>query len=778
MGNKVAAREATEKAGLPLLPGARGVLRDGSEAERLAGQIGFPVILKAAAGGGGRGMKIVRERRRGPAAFDTASAEALAAFGDGSMYLERYVEQPRHIELQIVADEHGNVLHLGERECSVQRRHQKLIEEAPSPAVTPALRREMGEVALRAMRDIGYNNVGTIEFLLDEQGRYYFMEMNTRIQVEHPVTEQVYGLDLVREQIRLAAGERLERTQESVVPLAHAIECRVNAEDPVTFAPSPGSITGYHQPGGYGVRVDTIAYEHYKVQPFYDSLVAKLIVTGATREIALRRAAAGPRRVRDRGDQDQHPLPPARARGTRPSSREGTTPASSTRSSTRRRPRRRAGPDRLPPLAARLACRAAACSGTPRNSRKSSAAFLDRAGGLPLRSSEPLACLGGRRASCALSPAAGTRPRESSRPMALDKNKIIAEATKLVQKGRLRQGHRDLPADPGRGLQGRPGPPQGRRALPEEGRRPAGRRRLHAGGRDLRRAGLLPQGGRRLQADRQARPGGRPGQRAAGGALPAARPDERRHGPAAAHGRRATRRRATSGGSPTSSSGWWSSTRRTSPPPSSSASCTPAPGSPEPALECLRRAADYLKKHNRTDEYLKVAERIATLEGGGPRADQGAGQHLPGQGRHQAGPGQAPALLQVRPQGRRDAPPPGAGLPRARADLQDALGLQGAGPRPRGAGAARRGPRHLAQGAGAGAGRPRRRRRARPGRPAAAPPARPGPAARPAAAAPPARRPRRRPRAARRRRPAPGGPPRRRSARTPSRSCSPRPTST
>ena len=289
MGNKVAAREAAEKAGLPLLPGARGFLANGEEAEEIAGQIGYPVILKAAAGGGGRGMKIVREPGQVRKAFETASSEALAAFGDGSMYLERYVEEPRHIELQIVADEHGNVICLGERECSVQRRHQKLIEEAPSPAVTPALRAEMIDVALRAMRSIRYNNVGTIEFLLDEKGRYYFMEMNTRIQVEHPVTEQVYGLDLLREQIRLAAGEMLDRTQESIVPLAHAIECRVNAEDPVTFAPSPGRITGYHQPGGYGVRVDTMAYEQYKVQPFYDSLVAKLICTGATREIALRR---------------------------------------------------------------------------------------------------------------------------------------------------------------------------------------------------------------------------------------------------------------------------------------------------------------------------------------------------------------------------------------------------------------------------------------------------------------------------------------------------------
>jgi acetyl-CoA carboxylase biotin carboxylase subunit len=290
MGNKVAARAEMEKAGLPLLPGARGKLADADEAERVAEQVGYPVILKAAAGGGGRGMKICRDRAQVRAMFETASNEALSAFGDGSMYLERYVEMPRHIELQMVADEHGHIIHLGERECSVQRRHQKLIEEAPSPAVTPELRREMGEVALKAMRKIGYNNVGTIEFLMDENGRYYFMEMNTRIQVEHPVTEQVYGLDLLREQIRLAAGEDLDIDQESVVPRDHAIECRVNAEDPVTFAPSPGRITGYHQPGGYGVRVDTMAYEQYKVQPYYDSLVAKLVVTGRNREVARRRA--------------------------------------------------------------------------------------------------------------------------------------------------------------------------------------------------------------------------------------------------------------------------------------------------------------------------------------------------------------------------------------------------------------------------------------------------------------------------------------------------------
>ena len=290
MGNKVQARNFAEQAGLPLLPGARGVLKSPDEADAIAREIGFPIILKAAAGGGGRGMKIVREGGDVRRAFEQASNEAVAAFGDGSMYLERYVEEPRHIELQIVADEHGNVIHLGERECSVQRRHQKIVEESPSPAVTPELRREMGEVGLKAMRSIGYNNVGTIEFLLDEQGRYYFMEMNTRIQVEHPVTEQVYGLDLVRLQIRLAAGERMPLSQEQVTPKFHAIECRVNAEDPITFAPSPGNITGYHQPGGYGVRVDTMAFEHYRVQPYYDSLVAKLICWGDSREVALSRA--------------------------------------------------------------------------------------------------------------------------------------------------------------------------------------------------------------------------------------------------------------------------------------------------------------------------------------------------------------------------------------------------------------------------------------------------------------------------------------------------------
>jgi acetyl-CoA carboxylase biotin carboxylase subunit len=289
MGNKVRAREAAREAGLPLLPGSPGVLKDPKEAERFAKDIGFPVILKAAAGGGGRGMKIVREPGAVAQAFATASAEAAAAFSNGDLYIERYVEQPRHIEIQIVADEHGHIVHLNERECSVQRRHQKLIEESPSPALSPELREEMGRVSLEAMAKIRYNNLGTIEYLLDEKGRFYFMEMNTRVQVEHPVTEQVMGIDLVRTQIKLAAGEPLKLQQQDVRMTGAAIECRVNAEDPVTFGPSPGKITAYSAPGGYGVRVDSAAYENYAVLPYYDSLIAKLVVHAEDRETAIRR---------------------------------------------------------------------------------------------------------------------------------------------------------------------------------------------------------------------------------------------------------------------------------------------------------------------------------------------------------------------------------------------------------------------------------------------------------------------------------------------------------
>jgi len=289
MGNKVRAREAAKEAGLPLLPGSAGVLKGPAEAVAEADRIGYPVILKAAAGGGGRGMKIVRGHDAVATAFTTASAEAASAFGNGDMYIERYVEKPRHIEIQIVADEHGKVLHLGERECSVQRRHQKLIEESPSPAVSPELRRRMGEVSVRAMERIRYNNLGTIEYLLDERGEFYFMEMNTRVQVEHPVTEAVTGIDLLREQILLASGQPLGRRQEDIRLRGAAIEARVNAEDPVTFAPWPGKITGYSVPGGYGVRVDSAAYENYTVLPFYDSLLAKVIVHAEDRPLAIAR---------------------------------------------------------------------------------------------------------------------------------------------------------------------------------------------------------------------------------------------------------------------------------------------------------------------------------------------------------------------------------------------------------------------------------------------------------------------------------------------------------
>ncbi|HEY1089104.1 MAG TPA: acetyl-CoA carboxylase biotin carboxylase subunit [Archangium sp.] len=289
MGNKVRARDAAKAAGLPLLPGSPGVLKSAEEAEALAKEIGFPVILKAAAGGGGRGMKIVREPRALAQAFATASAEAVNAFSNGDMYLERYVEKPRHIEIQIVGDLYGNVVHLGERECSVQRRHQKLIEESPSMAVSPELREEMGRVSVEAMKQIGYSNLGTIEYLMDEKGRFYFMEMNTRVQVEHPVTEQVTGVDLVRTQLLLAAGEKLGFTQDQVQMKGSSIECRVNAEDPVTFAPWPGKITAYNPPGGLGVRVDSAAYENYTIPAHYDSLVAKLIVTAETRDLAIRR---------------------------------------------------------------------------------------------------------------------------------------------------------------------------------------------------------------------------------------------------------------------------------------------------------------------------------------------------------------------------------------------------------------------------------------------------------------------------------------------------------
>jgi len=289
MGDKVEARRAMNEAGVPILPGSPEPVTTAEEGLALARAIGFPVIIKAAAGGGGRGMRIVRaEAELGPA-LETAANEALAAFKNGDVYIERYIERPRHIEIQVMADEHGNCVHLGERDCSIQRRHQKLLEEAPSPALSPKLRQQMGEVAVAACQRVGYANAGTMEFLLDEDERFYFMEMNTRIQVEHPVTEMVTLADIVRNQIRVAEGEELAYSQKDVIIVGHAIECRINAEDPVTFAPSPGLITAFNIPGGPGVRVDTAIYPGYFVPPYYDSMIAKLIVHARTRELAIMR---------------------------------------------------------------------------------------------------------------------------------------------------------------------------------------------------------------------------------------------------------------------------------------------------------------------------------------------------------------------------------------------------------------------------------------------------------------------------------------------------------
>ena len=289
MGEKVAARRAMQEAGMPILPGSPKAVDSEEEAIELAREIGFPVIVKASAGGGGRGMRIVRsEAELGPA-LQTASTEAAAAFKNGDVYIERFVERPRHIEIQVMADEHGDCVYLGERECSIQRRHQKLLEESPSPVMTPALRQQMGEAAVAACKAIGYSSAGTFEFLLDEDGRFYFMEMNTRIQVEHPVTEMVTLTDIVRNQIRVAEGDPLGFTQDEVIMVGHAIECRINAESPDTFVPSPGTITTFNLPGGPGVRVDTYVYPGYRVPPFYDSMIAKVIVHARTRELAIAR---------------------------------------------------------------------------------------------------------------------------------------------------------------------------------------------------------------------------------------------------------------------------------------------------------------------------------------------------------------------------------------------------------------------------------------------------------------------------------------------------------
>jgi acetyl-CoA carboxylase biotin carboxylase subunit len=290
MGDKALAKETMRKAGVPVIPGSDGVVETLEQAQEIANEIGYPIMLKAAAGGGGKGMRMVRNDEELENAWQTARAEAEAAFGNPAVYIEKFIEKPRHIEIQILADEHGNVIHLGERDCSIQRRHQKLIEESPSPIVTPELREAMGQAAVKGAKSVKYRNAGTIEFLVDKDGNFYFMEMNTRIQVEHPVTEMVYGIDIVREQIRIASGEKLGIKQKQIKPNGHAIECRINAEDPFNgFRPSPGKITALHFPGGFGVRVDSHIYQEYVVPPYYDSMIAKLIVHAKNRDEAIAR---------------------------------------------------------------------------------------------------------------------------------------------------------------------------------------------------------------------------------------------------------------------------------------------------------------------------------------------------------------------------------------------------------------------------------------------------------------------------------------------------------
>ncbi len=290
MGDKASARETMINAGVPVVPGSEGVISNLDAAQELAETIGYPVIIKASAGGGGRGMRIVQNQTELKNAVNTAKTEANAAFGNDEVYLEKYVEEPRHIEFQILGDKHGNLIHLGERDCSIQRRNQKIIEEAPSSALTPELRKQMGETAVRAARAVDYYSAGTVEFLLDKHLNYFFMEMNTRIQVEHPVTELVTGTDLIKEQIVIASGEMLKLTQEEVVIKGHAIECRINAEDPdYNFRPCAGKIETYITPGGPGVRIDSSVYAGYNIPSFYDSLLGKLIVWGTDREEAIAR---------------------------------------------------------------------------------------------------------------------------------------------------------------------------------------------------------------------------------------------------------------------------------------------------------------------------------------------------------------------------------------------------------------------------------------------------------------------------------------------------------
>src|SRR5882762_5915250 len=289
MGDKARARRMMKKAGVPILPGSDGPIESEDKALKLAKEIGFPVIIKATAGGGGRGMRVVRAAGELSHAFKTAQREAEAAFGIGDVYLEKYVESPRHVEFQVLGDQHGAVVHLGERECSIQRRHQKLLEESPSPALSEKMRRRMGAIVIDAAKAVQYTNAGTFEFLMDPDGHFYFMEANTRLQVEHPVTEMVTGVDIVKEQIRIAAGERLSFKQSEVTFTGHSIECRINAEDPDTFVPSPGVIHVFSVPGGPGVRVETLAHSDCVISPYYDSMIAKIIVHGRDRQEAIAR---------------------------------------------------------------------------------------------------------------------------------------------------------------------------------------------------------------------------------------------------------------------------------------------------------------------------------------------------------------------------------------------------------------------------------------------------------------------------------------------------------
>jgi len=288
MGDKIEAKRTARRLGIPVVPGSDGGVTSDAEAARVAKDIGFPVLIKAAAGGGGRGMKVARGEDELSTALSTARAEAKAAFGDDAVYIEKYLEKPRHIEIQVLGDGRGNAIHLGERDCSLQRRHQKVLEESPSPALNVKARDQIGETVAKAMRDIQYLGVGTVEFLY-EDGRFYFIEMNTRIQVEHPVTEMITDIDLIFEQIRVAAGAELALKQDDVRFHGHAIECRINAENPVSFRPSPGRILHYHPPGGLGVRIDSAVYQGYSIPPYYDSLVGKLIVHGKTRQECLMR---------------------------------------------------------------------------------------------------------------------------------------------------------------------------------------------------------------------------------------------------------------------------------------------------------------------------------------------------------------------------------------------------------------------------------------------------------------------------------------------------------